>query len=125
MSRRVRWILLLALLLGAGAVYFTFSPTESQWFPKCILKTVTGYDCPGCGAQRALHAALHGRLGEALGYNLFLVVGLPYLLAATVASLSHGRVGQWIDRHLLSPTMIWVYVVLYMVWWPLRNVLGL
>ena len=45
-------------------------PADHTPLPKCLLKTVTGYDCPGCGAQRALHALLHGRIADAWHFIL-------------------------------------------------------
>lgn len=52
---------------------------------------LTGWDCPACGGQRALHSLLHGRFGEALRFNPFLVVAVPYLLAVAWTSLDDGR----------------------------------
>lgn len=70
---------LLPLLLLFAALYFFVDPGESVYMPKCIFKTVTGLDCPGCGSQRALHALLHGDFLEALRMNALLVVLLPLL----------------------------------------------
>ena len=58
-----RWLIygcaaLLAVM--AGVVYFTFDPAQEAYFPRCTFLTLTGYQCPGCGSQRALHALLHG-----------------------------------------------------------------
>ncbi|NBO60908.1 MAG: DUF2752 domain-containing protein, partial [Flavobacteriia bacterium] len=39
-------ILALTLLL----IYGWFDPSTSQFFPKCPVKTLTHYDCPGCGS---------------------------------------------------------------------------
>ena len=52
---------------------------------------LTGWDCPACGGQRALHSLLHGRVGEALHFNPFLVVSVPYFLAVAWTSLDGGR----------------------------------
>jgi hypothetical protein len=37
--------------------------------------------CPACGSMRALAAFFHGRLGEALAYNLNVLVTAPVLIA--------------------------------------------
>lgn len=107
------------------SLYYTFSPTDSQFFPRCPTKVLTGLDCPGCGAQRALHAVLHGNFAEAISYNFFLVVGIPYLLAAVIAAAGTGRVAMWVRTRLLSPTMVWLYIILYLIWWVVRNILGI
>lgn len=126
MTTRTRKILISALVLAVLAcIYFLFSPMESVWMPKCMVKTLTGLDCPSCGAQRAFHAALHGHFAEALRYNFFLLVGLPYLVAAVVASAGSGKVSQWVRSHLLCPPMLWLYVALYVAWMIIRNILGI
>lgn len=115
----------MAALAFVGALYFLFSPSGSVWFPKCPAKLLTGYDCPGCGFQRALHAALHGHFAEAIRYNFFLAIGIPYLLAAMVGSWGNGRAAIWVRRHLLSPLMLWIYIGLFFAWWIIRNILGI
>ncbi len=52
--------------------YFTH-PTQTKWLPQCLLYRFTGILCPGCGNTRALHALLHGRIRESLGYNVLLI----------------------------------------------------
>lgn len=62
------------------AVYFIFDPSTG-FFPACPFLAVTGYQCPGCGAQRALHALLHLHIREAFVYNALLVIAIPYFFA--------------------------------------------
>ncbi len=67
-------------VIALGAIlYFLVDPAESAFMPKCLFKAVTGWDCPGCGSQRALHALLHGDFLEALRQNALLVVMLPLI----------------------------------------------
>jgi hypothetical protein len=40
---------------------------------------VTGLDCPGCGAQRALHQLLRGHFIAAIRLNAMFVISLPLL----------------------------------------------
>lgn len=125
LSRRKKIILGLLLLIVLSLVYFIWSPLEARWFPQCPMKLLSGYSCPGCGAQRAVHAALHGNFGEALRYNYFLSIGLPYLIAAMIVSLTKGPIAKFANRTLLSQPMLIAYVVLYLVWWVVRNILGI
>ena len=62
-----------------GALYFFFDPSLSRWAPKCYFYAITGWECPGCGSQRMLHALLHGDLAGAWRYNAFLLCMLPAL----------------------------------------------
>lgn len=93
--------------------------------PKCSFKMLTGYSCPGCGAQRAFHAALHGDFAGALHYNFFLVVALPYLILAIIARYIPGKVGEWVDSRLLTMTSGWIYIVLFCIWWIVRNIFNI
>lgn len=62
--------------------------------PVCGLYMTTGLYCPGCGATRATHELLHGRLLAALRDNGLWVLLLPlvvYLTASEMRRLLHGR----------------------------------
>lgn len=54
-----------------------FDPNECRFFPKCILYSVTGLKCAGCGTQRALHCLMHGEILQAIRYNCYMTVFLP------------------------------------------------
>lgn len=66
-----------AAILGILALYFVFDPGKSGFAPKCVLHEITGFDCPGCGSQRMIHALLHGDFAAAWGYNAFLLCMIP------------------------------------------------
>lgn len=63
--RHIKLLAALALIICAVLLYCV-NPVGHTFVTKCTFKLITGYDCPGCGAQRAIHALLHGRLSEAL-----------------------------------------------------------
>lgn len=50
----------------------------------CPFLAATGFQCPLCGGQRALHALLHGRLGTAWAANPLLVLSPLLLLFAVL-----------------------------------------
>jgi hypothetical protein len=68
-----------AAIAGYLVVLFLFDPERHGGFLPCPFHWLTGLLCPGCGAQRALHDLMHGRVGEAFGHNAALVVALPLL----------------------------------------------
>lgn len=78
-SRAIFSLVLGALALALLLVYYHFDPSE-HFFPKCPSWWLTGYKCPGCGAQRAIHHLLHGQWTEAFRNNALLVVAWPYVL---------------------------------------------
>lgn len=114
-----------AIVVAATAVYFYWSPEDNIFFPKCVFKVLTGYDCPGCGSQRAFHALLHGHPLDALSYNFFMIVGIPYLLLSLYASFIPTRAGRWISLNLFSTRATLVYIFLWTAWGIGRNIWGL
>lgn len=105
------------LIVGMVAVAFlgVFDPTEIP-APRCVFKAVTGWDCPGCGTQRAVHALLHGRVAEAWHYNAMLFVAVPLCIG-----ISAGRGPIWrASRH---PVAGIVSGVAFVLWWVVRNLM--
>ncbi|MGN1359189.1 MAG: DUF2752 domain-containing protein [Kiritimatiellia bacterium] len=70
----------------------------------------TGWQCPGCGTLRGLHALLHLRFAEAWQLNPFMVVSLPLL-----AVLSVSRKARESRLVLLGA------LLLVCLWWGIRN----
>ena len=52
-------------------------PSATPIFPPCIFRAVTGWQCPGCGSARALHALLNGEIAAALRANPLAVAAVP------------------------------------------------
>lgn len=79
-SRRARVLTVLAIaaVFLAGCIYLFYHNPKIYPVP-CVIHTLTGIYCPGCGAGRACYALLHGRLYEAFAYNPFLLLLLPFL----------------------------------------------
>ena len=103
-------------------VLYFLNPTDYVLMPKCPFKLLTGYDCPGCGFQRAMHAFLHGDLVGALRFNPFLVLAVPYLLSLIVSDwLLHGKQAARWQRVTHHPLLLGSYLVLFFVWWVVRN----
>jgi len=68
------------LLVAALFLVFLFDPEKHLFFPQCPFLLTTGWECPGCGSQRAIHHLLHLHVGTAWRYNAFMVLALPYIL---------------------------------------------
>jgi hypothetical protein len=107
--------MLLALVaLGGGAVVFFFDPTQTPFYPQCAFHNLTGLNCPGCGATRAVYALLHGRWLVALRDNaLFLLTGVALALRAGYRGLDHLRhrpLRTWVPTSALIP---WLVVALF------------
>ena len=102
-------------------LYFYIDPATSYFVPKCPFKMLTGYDCPSCGGQRALHALLNGRFYDAFMLNPFLFLVAPYLLAILYSTFSKSRVAAAIKPFVSHQTMVYTYIALYLLWWIVRN----
>ncbi len=82
--------------------------------PQCLFRRLTGYDCPGCGTQRAIHAMLHGDFRAAWHYNAALLPGLA------VAALYAWRPRR-LRRILFSSATPYALAALVIGWWVGRN----
>lgn len=124
MTMRRRVIFTLVVILS-GVVLYWLDPAQYVFMPKCIFRMLTGWDCPGCGLQRAVHALLHGRFWEAVQYNYFLLLGIPYVLAVMYMKwFTSGEKHLRLRQVLYHRYVLYAYVMLYLAWWVLRNVLG-
>ncbi|MCM1292490.1 MAG: DUF2752 domain-containing protein [Bacteroides sp.] len=101
-------------------VYASFDPAAGH-FPQCFIKSLTGYDCPGCGSQRAFHALLHGRLADAWHYNAFMICALPALAVITLAELMRDRMPRTHDI-LTSRRVGIAFIVTTVAWTIFRNI---
>lgn len=70
----------LAVVGGLLAVWSN-PPAGQFYYPRCQFYALTGLQCPGCGATRALHAILHGRWAAAWHYNALAVSAIPVAAA--------------------------------------------
>ena len=70
-----------AAIAAAGCAYVALqNPNESGAYPQCPLRTLTGYDCPGCGLTRSVFALMHADVGRAIDHNVLVLVLVPLAL---------------------------------------------
>lgn len=123
MRRTMIIILVVAALLVFGFIYYALDPSASSAFPQCTFLTLTGYKCPGCGSQRAIHALLHGDVVDAFKYNALLFIAIPWIGLCVYAESRRTRNPRQYAR-LNAPLLIWLFLAMVLIWWVLRNIFG-
>ena len=69
--------------LAAGmALLFWFDPNRFPFYPVCYFHRWTGWNCPGCGGLRGVHALLHGQVLAALRDNPLVMLAIPWVAIA-------------------------------------------
>ncbi len=106
-------------LIAGGLAYVGFAdPHDPDFlFPACPFKAVTGWNCPACGGLRMTHDLLHGDFAAAVVDNVFLLVGLPALIAWLLVRWRRGQ-------QLMPTSAIVVVVVAAVTWTVVRNLPG-
>jgi len=108
----------LALCAVGVLIFFAFDPTKVSIFPVCLFHQFTGLDCPGCGAQRALHQLLHGNIILALRLNAIFVLSLPIWAFYGPRFISRALKGEPTG---LKSRWLWAYLIAWLVFGFLRN----
>ncbi len=122
MRRVVITILIVVAAVLAVTIYFKYDPTvENSLFPKCIFYSLTGYQCAGCGTQRAIHCLLHGDLAGVWHYNAALFVAVPLIVLYGYAEWRR-TANVRLYTLLNSQVAIYSIIALTLAWWILRNV---
>lgn len=116
-------VLCIAAIFIVFFLYGSIDPATSKWFPKCPFYLLTGFKCPGCGSQRAVHQLLHLHIGAAFRCNALLVAFIPLLAFLLSADLLRYRFPKY---YLASrkPALGWTVLAVILLWWVLRNVFG-
>jgi hypothetical protein len=118
----VNWLLAGATVAGCAYVALADPNSSASWYPQCPFKSLTGFDCPGCGLTRALHALLTGQPLRALDHNALIavmaVIGAVWMVVSWVRARR--------DRpplRLAHPARWGVtFGVAVVAFWVLRNV---
>ena len=121
---KVKWGIVFLVFIVLTYTYKTFNPIDYHYFPKCPFRELTGYKCPGCGSQRAIHYLLNLDIRNALRENFLLVVSIPYLLIGflfEISEIKNEKLLTWRKR-LYGTKAIKTILVLIISFWILRNI---
>lgn len=113
------------LMLAAVLVYYFYSKNPSDKeniYLICPFKVLTGLDCPACGGQRSVHHLLHLEIFQALRYNAFFVLLIPYLLFLIYYEI---RKVFWEipkpNNFFISSKMLWIFLISLLIFGIIRN----
>lgn len=92
--------------------------------PPCIMHSITGLYCPGCGGTRAVSALLRGHPLRSFYYHPIVlytaVFGGWFLFSQTVERLSRGRLR--IGMHYRD-IYLWIALAIVLVNWVIKNLI--
>lgn len=120
-KEKKKFLWLMSVLLGVAFIYFILDPSNGL-FPQCPFYWLTGYKCPGCGSQRAIHELLHLHFGNALKQNALLVISIPYIMTGFFFDFTNlGELWPRARKILFGPSTIKIIAVVVIAWWIIRN----
>jgi TRAP-type mannitol/chloroaromatic compound transport system permease large subunit len=120
---KVKYLVVLIVIAGLIILYKNFDPAIYS-FPKCPFKQLTGFQCPGCGSQRAVHHILNLELKDAFLLNPLLLISIPYILMGLI--FEHSSLNDhWlrIRKILFGPKAMKLILAIVLVFWIGRNIL--
>lgn len=114
--------LLLFVVGGLFIIYFTYNPSSSGFFIPCPFHYFTGYNCPGCGSQRAIHQIFHGNLYGAFRLNPLMVLTLPILIYGLgITSYNFVFSTEYRFKLFYNKIFIYGYFGIAIIYWVVRN----
>jgi len=122
MPRSGKFVLASVLVLAVFFIYSTFDPASNSIFPKCPFLSLTGFQCPGCGSQRATHQLLNGDIAGAFQYNPLFVIALPYIFIGLFFQIPVFK-----NKYLATQKLLFGYKTIYIIlvgiifFWIFRN----
>ena len=111
----------LSVMAVALVALYVGTPASENWPIKCLLYRFTGWQCPLCGSQRAIHEMLHGNVVEAWHYNPALWLALPYFGVWAVGSMMPGLEEHKLVRWVRQDRVLAVVAVALLLWGVVRN----
>lgn len=124
MSKHKYLIFISCGLVLLGLIYFFVDPSV-HYMPRCLFYSLTGYMCPGCGSQRALHALLHLDIPSAFAFNPLMVISLPYVLLGVLLSFfdKDKTWVQWVRVNMFGIHAVCLWGLIIILYWILRNII--
>ena len=115
-----KWIFVVIILVLTG-YYFFLNPYEQEYFfISCPFYKITGYQCSGCGSQRAFHEILHLNFREAFHQNALVLFGIPYFSLIFITSFFQEKFAK-LRQLLIGKKTILVLFIIVILFGIFRN----
>lgn len=115
-----KWILVVIILVLVSYYYLLNPYEQTYFFISCPFYKITGYQCPGCGSQRAFHEILHLHFWEAFKQNALFVMAIPYFLLAFYTSFDKEK-HQKLRSYLLGSKTLLFLLIIIILFGIIRN----
>lgn len=114
----------MALLISIAMLVVLYLSCTGILRIPCIIRCVTGYDCPFCGFQRSVWALLRGDFVDAFLYNPYIYIISPYIILVFLCVIKVIPRDSRLYRILYSRWSIATAALLTISWGVLRNILS-
>lgn len=115
-----KWIFVVIILVITG-YYFLLNPYEQEYFfISCPFYKITGYQCSGCGSQRAFHEVLHLNFKEAFHQNALVLIAIPYFSLIFFTSFHQEKYAK-LRQFLIGKKTILILFIFIILFGIFRN----
>jgi hypothetical protein len=122
MTKKLLNIGLLTAVAVLAVLFFMLDPAKHSIFPRCIFNSVTGYYCPGCGSQRAIHNLLHLDFVGVISYNFLFLPAALLILYHSLHPFLNRKFGLKLPNILYHKLTPWIILIVIILFWILRNI---
>lgn len=119
--KRILNIVLLIVFIGLAVLFFVLNPAEHQIFPRCLFNSITGYYCPGCGSQRAIHSLLHLDFAGVVSYNFLFIPAFLLIFYHYLHPILNRYLNLKLPNIFYFKSMPWIIFGFVIAFWVLRN----
>ncbi len=111
----------MSLFIGLAVLFFVLDPAKHKIFPHCLFNSITGYYCPGCGSQRAIHSLLHFDFTGAVSYNFLFLPTFLLIIYHYLHPVLNGYFRWKLPNIIYFKSTPWIILGIVIAFWVLRN----
>jgi hypothetical protein len=120
----MKHILRIGLLIGftgLAVLFFVLDPSRQEIFPRCLFNSITGYYCPGCGSQRAIHSLLHLDFAGVVSQNFLFIPAFLLIFYHYLHPIVNRYFSWKLPNVFYFKSTPWILFGVIIIFWILRN----